>query len=106
MCHRSNAEIGQPGVGDIMSALFGGSSCNECHTAANVKMADGTSSGYGSCLHLCNFTLPHALRFIDSTLTCLASILMIVGYNMSGWLVGHMIKRAKSDVAVPVVTFI
>ncbi|MFR6600844.1 MAG: hypothetical protein ACLUSV_10975 [Streptococcus sp.] len=36
-------------------------------------------------------------------MTCLASILMIVGYNMSGWrTVVRMIQRApKSDVAVP-----
>ena len=51
------------------------------------------------------FLMPYASLI---PMTCLASILMIVGYNMSGWrTVGRMIKRApKSDVAVLLVTFV
>ena len=41
-------------------------------------------------------------------MTCLASILIMVAYNMSGWRTfGHMIKTApKSDITVLIVTFV
>ena len=41
-------------------------------------------------------------------MSCLAAILIMVGYNMSGWRTfGHMLRTApKSDIAVLVITFL
>lgn len=91
--HRSNAELVGQGVGNIMSALFGGRT-----PVAGMVHAF-------TLLLILLFLMPYASLI---PMTCLASILMIVGYNMSGWrTVGRMIKRApKSDVAVLLVTFI
>ena len=109
--HRSNAELVGQGVGNIMSALFGGIPATGAiaRTAANVK--NGGRTPVAGMVHA--FTLLLILLFLMPyasliPMTCLASILMIVGYNMSGWrTVGRMIKRApKSDVAVLLVTFI
>ena len=45
------------------------------------------------------FLMPYASLI---PMTCLASILMIVGYNMSGWrTVGRMIKRAPKGCGGP-----
>ena len=109
--HRSNAELVGQGVGNIMSALFGGIPATGAiaRTAANVK--NGGRTPVAGMVHA--FTLLLILLFLMPyasliPMTCLASILMIVGYNMSGWrTVGRMIKRApKSDVAVLLVTFV
>lgn len=109
--HRSNAELVGQGVGNIMSAFFGGIPATGAiaRTAANVK--NGGRTPVAGMVHA--FTLLLILLFLMPyasliPMTCLASILMIVGYNMSGWrTVGRMIKRApKSDVAVLLVTFV
>ena len=100
--HRSNAELVGQGVGNIMSALFGGIPATGAiaRTAANVK--NGGRTPVAGMVHA--FTLLLILLFLMPyasliPMTCLASILMIVGYNMSGWrTVGRMIKR-MSDVA-------
>lgn len=109
--HRSNAELVGQGIGNIMSALFGGIPVTGAiaRTAANVK--NGGRKPVAGMVHA--FTLLLMLLFLMPyasllPMICLASILMIVGYNMSGWrTVCRMIKRApKSDVAVLLVTFI
>ncbi len=109
--HRSNAELIGQGVGNIMSALFGGIPATGAiaRTAANVK--NGGRTPVAGMVHALTlllillFLMPYASLI---PMTCLASILMIVGYNMSGWrTVVRMIQRApKSDVAVLIVTFI
>ena len=109
--HRSNTELVAQGAGNIISALFGGIPATGAiaRTAANVK--NGGRTPVAGMVHA--FTLLLILLFLMPyasliPMTCLASILMIVGYNMSGWrTVGRMIKRApKSDVAVLLVTFV
>jgi SulP family sulfate permease len=109
--HRSNAELIGQGVGNIMSALFGGIPATGAiaRTAANVK--NGGRTPVAGMVHALTlllillFLMPYASLI---PMTCLASILMIVGYNMSGWrTVVRMIQRApKSDVVVLIVTFI
>ena len=109
--HRSNAELVGQGVGNMMSALFGGIPATGAiaRTAANVKNGGRTPiAGMAhavTLLLILLFLMPYASLI---PMSCLASILIMVAYNMSGWrTVSRMIKRApKSDVAVLLVTFV
>lgn len=107
--HRSNAELVGQGVGNIMSSLFGGIPATGAiaRTAANVK--NGGRTPVAGMVHAVTlllillFLMPYASMI---PMSCLAAILFIVAYNMSGWRTfGHMVKTApKSDILVLVVT--
>ncbi|MDD6156906.1 MAG: sulfate permease [Lachnospiraceae bacterium] len=109
--HRSNAELVGQGVGNIMSSLFGGIPATGAiaRTAANVK--NGGRTPVAGMVHAVTlllillFLMPYASMI---PMSCLAAILFIVAYNMSGWRTfGHMVKTApKSDILVLVVTFL
>lgn len=109
--HRSNAELVGQGVGNIFSALFGGIPATGAiaRTAANVK--NGGRTPIAGIVHAITlllillFLMPYASMI---PMSCLAAILIMVAYNMSG-IKGfvHMLKTApKSDIAVLLVTFI
>lgn len=109
--HRSNAELVGQGVGNIMSALFGGIPATGAiaRTAANVK--DGGRTPIAGMVHAVTllfillFLMPYASLI---PMSCLAAILIMVGYNMSGWrTVIRILKSApKSDIAVLLITLI
>ena len=109
--HKSNAELVGQGVGNILSALFGGIPATGAiaRTAANVK--DGGRTPVAGMVHALTlllillFLMPYA-SYIP--MSCLAAILIIVGYNMSGWRTFvRIIKTApKSDIAVLIITFL
>ena len=109
--HKSNAELVGQGVGNILSALFGGIPATGAiaRTAANVK--NGGRTPVAGMIHALTlllillFLMPYA-SYIP--MSCLAAILIIVGYNMSGWRTFvRIIKTApKSDVAVLIITFL
>ena len=109
--HKSNAELVGQGVGNILSALFGGIPATGAiaRTAANVKNGGRTQvAGMVHALTLLLillFLMPYA-SYIP--MSCLAAILIIVGYNMSGWRTFvRIIKTApKSDIAVLIITFL
>ena len=109
--HKSNAELVGQGVGNILSALFGGIPATGAiaRTAANVK--NGGRTPVAGMVHALTlllillFLMPYA-SYIP--ISCLAAILIIVGYNMSGWRTFvRIIKTApKSDIAVLIITFL
>ncbi len=109
--HRSNAELVGQGVGNIFSAFFGGIPATGAiaRTAANVK--NGGRTPIAGIVHAVTlllillFLMPYASLI---PMSCLAAILIMVAYNMSGWKTfGHMLKTApKSDILVLVVTFL
>ena len=109
--HKSNAELVGQGVGNILSVLFGGIPATGAiaRTAANVK--NGGRTPVAGMIHALTlllillFLMPYA-SYIP--MSCLAAILIIVGYNMSGWRTFvRIIKTApKSDVAVLIITFL
>ena len=109
--HKSNAELVGQGVGNILSALFGGIPATGAiaRTAANVK--NGGRTPVAGMVHsltlllILLFLMPYA-SYIP--MSCLAAILIIVGYNMSGWRTFvRIIKTApKSDIAVLIITFL
>lgn len=107
--HRSNAELVGQGVGNMMSALFGGIPATGAiaRTAANVK--NGGRTPIAGMVHALTlllillFLMPYASLI---PMSCLASILVIVAYNMSGWRTFiYMLRKApKSDIAVLLIT--
>lgn len=109
--HRSNAELVGQGVGNMMSAIFGGIPATGAiaRTAANVKNGGRTPiAGMAhavTLLLILLFLMPYASLI---PMSCLASILIMVAYNMSGWRTfAHMLKKApKSDIAVLVITLV
>lgn len=107
--HRSNAELVGQGVGNMMSALFGDIPATGAiaRTAANVK--NGGRTPIAGMVHALTlllillFLMPYASLI---PMSCLASILVIVAYNMSGWRTFiYMLRKApKSDIAVLLIT--
>ena len=107
--HSPNAELIGQGIGNIMSALFGGIPATGAiaRTAANVKNGGRTPVAgmihAGTLVLILVFLMPYASLI---PMSCLAAILIVVGYNMSGWRsVVNIIKTApKSDIAVLLIT--
>ncbi|MCR4955271.1 MAG: STAS domain-containing protein [Lachnospiraceae bacterium] len=107
--HRSNAELIGQGIGNMISPLFGGIPATGAiaRTAANVK--NGGRTPVAGMVHAVTlllivlFLMPYASLI---PMTTLASILIMVAYNMSGYRVFiKMLKTApKSDIAVLLVT--
>lgn len=109
--HRSNAELVGQGVGNMMSALFGGIPATGAiaRTAANVKNGGRTPiAGMTHALVLLLillFLMPYASLI---PMSCLAANLIMVAYNMSGWRTFvYMLRTApKSDIVVLVTTLL
>ncbi len=109
--HSSNAELVGQGVGNIMSALFGGIPATGAiaRTAANVK--NGGRTPIAGIVHAVTllvvmlFLMPYASLI---PMTTLASVLIMVAYNMSGWRVFiRMIKTSPlTDIIILVLTFL
>lgn len=107
--HRSNTELVAQGIGNIFSGIFGGIPATGAiaRTAANVK--NGGRSPIAGMVHAVVLALIMILFMPYASMipmTSLASVLMIVAYNMSGWRkVVSMRKAPKSDLSVLIVTF-
>lgn len=109
--HKSNAELIGQGVGNIMSALFGGIPATGAiaRTAANVK--NGGRTPIAGIVH--SITLLIILVVLMSyasliPMSVLGAILIIVAYNMAGIpkCIRLCKKAPKSDIIVFAVTFI
>lgn len=109
--HKSNAELIGQGVGNIMSALFGGIPATGAiaRTAANVK--NGGRTPIAGIVHSITLLIilvvlmPYASLILMSVL---GAILIIVAYNMAGIpkCIRLCKKAPKSDIIVFAVTFI
>lgn len=109
--HRSNAELIGQGIGNIMSGLFGGIPATGAiaRTAANIK--NGGRTPIAGMVHsivllvILLLLMPYASWI---PMPALASILIMVAYNMAG--IHNCIrlckKAPKSDILVFVLTFV
>lgn len=109
--HKSNAELIGQGVGNIMSALFGGIPATGAiaRTAANVK--NGGRTPIAGIVHSITLLIILVVLMPYASLipmSVLGTILIIVAYNMAG--ISKCIrlckKAPKSDIIVFAVTFI
>lgn len=108
--HKSNAELIGQGVGNIMSGLFGGIPATGAiaRTAANVK--NGGRTPIAGIVHSITLLIVLIVLMPYASLIpmpVLASILIMVAYNMAG--IGKCVKLCKkapkSDIIVFVLTF-
>lgn len=109
--HRSNMELTAQGVGNIVSALFGGIPATGAiaRTAANIK--NGGRTPIAGMVHavvllvILVLLMPYAELIPMPTI---AAILFMVAYNMSGWReIVNLVKISpKSDIAVLFTTLI
>lgn len=109
--HRSNMELIAQGVGNIGSALFGGIPATGAiaRTAANIK--NGGRTPIAGMVHSITLVLILVILMPYAALIpmpCIAAILFMVAYNMSGWrsFVNLLKSSPKSDIIVLVLSFI
>ena len=107
--HNPNVELLAQGIANIMSPLFGGLPATGAiaRTATNIRSGARTPvAGMIHALTLLGVLVVAAplARFIP--LAVLASILLVVAYNMGEWAeIPELLKLTKMDISVWLVTF-
>ena len=107
--HHSNTELIAQGIANIVSPIFGGIPATGAIARTMTNINNGGRSPIAGIVHagvlllILLFLMPLA-QYIP--MACLAGVLVIVSYNMSGWRTFlALIKNPKSDVTVLLTTF-
>ncbi|MDY5434086.1 sulfate permease [Bacteroides pyogenes] len=107
--HDSNTELIAQGAANIITPLFGGIPATGAIARTMTNINNGGRTPVAGIIHaivlllILLFLMPLA-QYIP--MACLAGVLVIVSYNMSGWRVFKaLLKNPKSDVAVLLITF-
>lgn len=107
--HDSNTELVAQGIANIISPIFGGIPATGAIARTMTNINNGGRSPIAGIVHaivlllILIFLMPLA-KFIP--MACLAGVLVVVSYNMSGWRVFKgLLKNPKSDVTVLFITF-
>src|SRR5438477_9813061 len=107
--HNPNAELFAQGVANVISPLFGGLPATGAiaRTATNIRSGAKTPvAGMIHALTLLAIILFAAPLVKSVPLAALASILMIVAYNMGDWEeIPEILKLSKTDIGVWALTF-
>ena len=108
--HDSNTELIAQGVANLASPLFGGIPATGAIARTMTNINNGGRTPVAGIVHaavlllIFLFLMPLA-QYIP--MACLAGVLVIVSYNMSGWRsFTSILKNPKSDVIVLWVTFL
>ena len=107
--HDSNTELIAQGIANFVSPIFGGIPATGAIARTMTNINNGGKSPVAGIVHavvlllILLFLMPLA-KYIP--MACLAGVLVIVSYNMSGWRVFKgLLKNPKSDVVVLLITF-
>lgn len=107
--HDSNTELIVQGIANFVSPIFGGIPATGAIARTMTNINNGGKSPVAGIVHavvlllILLFLMPLA-QYIP--MACLAGVLVIVSYNMSGWRVFKgLLKNPKSDVTVLLITF-
>ena len=107
--HNSNTELIAQGAANIIAPLFGGIPATGAIARTMTNINNGGKTPIAGIIHavilllILLFLMPLA-QYIP--MACLAGVLVIVSYNMSGWRVFKaLLKNPKSDVTVLLITF-
>ena len=107
--HDSNTELIAQGAANIIAPLFGGIPATGAIARTMTNINNGGKTPIAGIIHavvlllILLFLMPLA-QYIP--MACLAGVLVIVSYNMSGWRVFRaLLKNPKSDVTVLLITF-
>ncbi|MDD6253961.1 MAG: SulP family inorganic anion transporter [Bacteroidales bacterium] len=108
--HNSNTELIALGVANIFTPMFGGIPATGAIARTMTNINNGGRTPVAGIVHaivlllILLFLMPLA-RFIP--MACLAGVLVVVSYNMSGWRTFRaLLSNPKSDVAVLLITFV
>ena len=108
--HNSNTELIAQGVANLASPIFGGIPATGAIARTMTNINNGGRTPVAGIVHavvlllIFLFLMPLA-QYIP--MACLAGVLVIVSYNMSGWRsFFSILKNPKSDVIVLWVTFL
>jgi SulP family sulfate permease len=108
--HDSNTELIAQGVANIVAPLFGGIPATGAIARTMTNINNGGRTPVAGIIHaivlllILLFLMPLA-QYIP--MACLAGVLVIVSYNMSGWRTFKgLLKNPKSDVTVLIITFL
>jgi SulP family sulfate permease len=106
----SNTELIGQGVANIVVPFFGGIPVTGAIARTMTNISNGGRTPIAGVVHACVLLLIFlfAMPLINYVpMACLAAVLIMVAYNMSGWrTVAGIFKTPKSDVTVLVVTFV
>ena len=107
--HDSNTELVAQGLANIASPLFGGIPATGAIARTMTNINNGGKTPIAGIIHaivlllIFLFLMPLA-QYIP--MACLAGVLVVVSYGMSGWRsFRELLKGSKSDVAVLLITF-
>ena len=108
--HNSNQELIGQGLANIISPVFGGIPATGAIARTMTNINNGGKTPVAGIVHavvllaVFIFLMPLA-QYIP--MACLAGVLVVVSYNMSGWRIfRQMLKNPKSDITVLLITFI
>ena len=108
--HNSNTELIGQGVANILCPMFGGIPATGAIARTMTNINNGGRTPVAGIVHAVVLLLillvlmPYA-NYIP--MACLAGVLIIVSYNMSGWRTCRaLMHNPKSDVSVLIVTFL
>ncbi len=108
--HNSNTELIGQGVANILCPMFGGIPATGAIARTMTNINNGGRTPVAGIVHAVVLLLillvlmPYA-NYIP--MACLAGVLIIVSYNMSGWRTCRaLLHNPKSDVSVLIVTFL
>lgn len=107
--HDSNQELIGQGIANILSPIFGGIPATGAIARTMTNINNGGQTPVAGIVHAIVLLLIFLLlmplaQYIP--MACLAGVLVIVSYNMSGWRTfWELLKNPKSDVAVLLITF-
>ncbi len=108
--HDSNQELVGQGIANILSPIFGGIPATGAIARTMTNINNGGRTAIAGLIHagvlllIFLFLMPLA-QYIP--MACLAGVLVIVSYNMSGWRTfKQLLKNPKSDITVLLITFL
>lgn len=108
--HNSNQELIGQGVANLCTPLFGGIPCTGAIARTMTNINNGGRTPVAGIIHavvllVIFWVLMPLAAYIP--MSCLAGVLVIVSYNMSGWRTFmQLMKNPKSDVIVLFITFL
>ena len=107
--HDSNTELIAQGVANVVAPIFGGIPATGAIARTMTNINNGGKTPIAGMIHavvllLILLLLMPLAQYIP--MACLAGVLVIVSYNMSGWRTFKgLLKNPKSDVSVLLITF-
>ena len=108
--HDSNQELIGQGVANVLSPIFGGIPATGAIARTMTNINNGGRTPVAGIIHalvlllIYFFLMPYA-KYIP--MACLAGVLVVVSYNMSGWrTIRELMHNPKSDIFVLWLTFI